>query len=48
MDKMDCDQITGLVDDQAQLGVKELLADASALELDQKLKVHESTIGHPN
>jgi len=44
---MDDDQITGLVDNLSALGVKETSADTAALELDRKLKLHESTTGHP-
>ena len=44
---MDDDKITGLVDDLAHLGVRQSLADEHSMELDQKLKLHENTIGHP-
>lgn len=40
------DSIDCLVDNLAHLGVKQSVADTAATELDNKLKLHENTIGH--
>lgn len=49
MDDNQCgdESIDGLIDNLTHLGVNELPADAAAQELDQKLKLHENTCGHP-